>query len=82
MSTVSIEIRDARRSGAVDSVMFSDSDLISRWAFIVFESWYIFSVLIFGFVMSVLCHMRFLSVCVCVCVCVFDFVSIHGIGYL
>ena len=43
MSTVSSEIRDDRRSGAVDSVMFSHSDLISRWAVIVFESWYIFS---------------------------------------
>ena len=46
MNTVLREIRDAfttRLSGAVNSVMFSDSDLISRWAGIVFESWYIFS---------------------------------------
>ena len=31
-----------RLSGAVDSVMFSHSDVISRWAGIVFESWYRF----------------------------------------
>ena len=46
MNTVLREIRDAftsRLSGAVDSVMFSHSDLISRWAGIVFESWYRFS---------------------------------------
>ena len=43
MNTVLREIRDAfttRLSGAVDSVMFSHSDLISRWAGIVFETWY------------------------------------------
>ena len=56
MSTVSSEIRDARRSGAVDSVMFSLSDLILKWAVLVFESWYIFAFLIFGFIMSVLCR--------------------------
>ena len=42
MNTVLRKIRDAfttRLSGAVDSVMFSHSDLISRWAGIVFESW-------------------------------------------
>ena len=46
MNTVLREIRDeftTRLTGAVDSVMFSDSDLISRWAGIVFESWYRFS---------------------------------------
>ena len=31
-----------RPSGAVDNVMFSHSDLISRWAGKVFESWYSF----------------------------------------
>ena len=51
----------SRRSGAVDSVMFSHSDLISRWMGIVFESWYRFSFLIFGFVMSVLCRTFFHS---------------------
>ena len=46
MNRVLSEIRDAfttRLSGAVDGVMFSHSDLISRWAGIVFESWYSFS---------------------------------------
>ena len=46
MNTVLREIRDAfttRLSGAVDIVMFSDSDLNSRWAGIVFESSYRFS---------------------------------------
>ena len=46
MNTVLSEICDAvttRLSGAVDSVMFSHSDLISRWAGIVFESCYRFS---------------------------------------
>ena len=46
MYTVLSEIRDAfttRLSGAVDSVMFSHSDLISKWTGIVFESWYRFS---------------------------------------
>ena len=46
MNTVLREIRDAftpRLSGAVDSVMFSLLDLISRCAGIVFESWYRFS---------------------------------------
>ena len=45
MNTVLSETRDAfttRLSGAVDSVMFSHSDLTSRWAGIVFESWYRF----------------------------------------
>ena len=56
MSTVSSEIRDARRSGAVDSVMFSHSDLISRWAVIVIESWYIFSFFNFW-----LCNVSFMS---------------------
>ena len=56
MSTVSSEIRIARRSGAVDSVMFSHSDLISRWAVLVFESWvYIF---FFNFW---LCYVSFMS---------------------
>ena len=57
MNTVLREIRDAfttRLSGAVDSVMFSDSDLISRWARIVFESWYRFSHFIFFF--ALLCQ--------------------------
>ena len=45
----------------MDSLMFSRPDLISRWAGIVFESWYIFSFLIFGFVMSVLCRTFFHS---------------------
>ena len=43
MNTVLWEICDAftnRLSGAVDSVMFSHSYLISRWAGMVFESWY------------------------------------------
>ena len=46
MNTVFREICDAfttRLSGAVDSVMFSDSDLISRCAGIVIESWFRFS---------------------------------------
>ena len=46
MNTVLSEIRDAfttRLSDVVDSVMFSHSDLISRWAGIVFQSWYRFS---------------------------------------
>ena len=43
----------ARRSGAVDSVMFSHSDLISRLAGIVFESWYRFS---FFFFLALLCQ--------------------------
>ena len=46
MNTVLSEICDAvtpRLSGAVGSMMFSHSDLISRWAGIVFESWYRFS---------------------------------------
>ena len=58
MKTVLSEIRDAfktRLSGAVDSVMFSHSDLISRWAGIVFESWCIdFLILLFCFVLSVI----------------------------
>ena len=58
MNTVLREIRDAfttRLSGAVDSVMFSHSDLISRWAGIVFESRCIdFLILLFCFVMSVI----------------------------
>ena len=41
-----------RLSGAVDSVVFSHSDLISRWAGIVFESWYRFFYLFF-LIMSV-----------------------------
>ena len=52
MNTGVREIRDAfttRLSGAVDSVMFSDSDLISRWAVIVFESGYRFSHFTFFF---------------------------------
>ena len=56
-NTVLRAIRDAfstRLSGAVDSVMFSESDLISRWAGIVFESWYRFSHFTFCFVMSVI----------------------------
>ena len=46
MNTVLSEICDAvtpRLSGAVGSVMFSHSNLISRWAGIVFESWYRFA---------------------------------------
>ena len=57
MNTVLREIRDAFTtglSGAVDSVMFSDSDLISRWAGIVFESWYRFSH--FNFLFSYVSH--------------------------
>ena len=42
-----------RLSGAVDSVMFSHSDLISRWAGIVFEPWYRFFSSYFFLVMSV-----------------------------
>ena len=45
MNSALREIREAftpRLSGAVDSVMYSDSDLISRWAGIVFESLYRF----------------------------------------
>ena len=43
MNTILSKIRDAfttRLSGAVDSVMLSHSDLNSRWAGILFESWY------------------------------------------
>ena len=57
MNTVLREIRNAfatRLNGAVDSVMFSHSDLISRRAGIVFESWYRFSHFTFCFVMSVI----------------------------
>ena len=59
MNTVLREIREAfttTLSGAVDSVMFSHSALISRWAGIVFESCYRFSHshLTFCFVMSVI----------------------------
>ena len=46
MNTVLRKIRDAfttSLSGAVDSGVFSHLDLISRWADIVFESWYRFS---------------------------------------
>ena len=46
MNTILSKICDAvttRLSGAVDSVMFSHSDLISRWAGVVSESWYRFS---------------------------------------
>ena len=55
MNTVLSEICDAVTpglSGAVGSVMFSHSDLISRWAGIVFESWYRFShfSFLFGYV--------------------------------
>ena len=52
MNTVLREIRDAfttKLSGAVVSVMFSHSDLISRWTGIVFESWYRFSHFTFSF---------------------------------
>ena len=58
MHTVLSELRDAfttRLSGAVDSVMFSHSDLISMW--VVFESWFKdFLILLFCFVMSYLEH--------------------------
>ena len=60
MNTVLREIRGAfttRLSGAVDSVMFSHSDLISRWAGIVFESWYRFSHFTFLLCQSYLEHL-------------------------
>ena len=41
----------------MDSVMFSHSDLISRWAVIVFASWYIY---IF-FLIVWLCYVSFMS---------------------
>ena len=64
MNMVLSEIRDAfyttRLSGAVASLMFSHSDLISRWAGIVFESWYMFSIYFFVFsVMSVISRFFF-----------------------
>ena len=52
MNTVLRKIRDAfttRLSGAVNSGVFSHLDLISRWAGIVFESWYRFSIFTFLF---------------------------------
>ena len=57
MNTVLREICDSfttRLSGAVDIVMFSHLDLISRWAGIVFESWYRFSHFTF-----LLCYVSF-----------------------
>ena len=55
MNTVLSEISDAfttRLSGAVDSVMFSYPDLISRWAGIVSSPGIDFLILLFCFVMS------------------------------
>ena len=66
MNTVLSEIRDAftsRLSGAVDSVMFSHSDLIPNWAGIVFEFCYRFSHFTFYFVVSVISRTFFLLDC-------------------
>ena len=69
MNTVLREIRDAfttRLSGAVDSVMFSHSDLISTAAGIVFESWYRFSHFTFLFCyVSHISNICFLHILLC-----------------